>query len=62
MLNQKVKKLIELNSDTVPLIEDIVKKYKLKNQSKAFRVILDYISESESEWDNIFKKRRCKRC
>ncbi len=62
MSNQKVDTLIELNSDTIHLIKDIVKKYKLKNQSKAFRVILDYISENESEWDIIFKKRRCKRC
>ena len=62
MSNQKVDTLIELNSDTIPLIKDIVKKYKLKNQSKVFRVILDYISENESEWDIIFKKRRCKRC
>ena len=62
MSNEKVKTSIELNSDTLPLIDDIVEKYKLKSQSKAFRVILDFISESEKDWDIIFKKRRCKRC
>ena len=62
MAGAKIKETIELNADTIPLIEDIVKKYKLRTKSKAFRVLLDYISESEDHWDIIFKKRRCKRC
>tara|TARA_B100001175_G_C19386530_1_gene579236 strand:- start:763 stop:951 length:189 start_codon:yes stop_codon:yes gene_type:complete len=62
MSNEKVETLIELNSDTVPLIDGIIEKYKLKSRSKAFRVILDFIIESENDWDIIFKKRRCKRC
>ena len=62
MAGTKIKETIELNDDTIPLIEDIVKKYKLRTKSKAFRVLLDYISESEDHWDTIFKKRRCKRC
>ena len=62
MAGTKIKETIELNADTIPLIEDIVKKYKLRTKSKAFRVLLDYIAESEDHWDIIFKKRRCKRC
>ncbi len=62
MAGTKIKETIELNADTIPLIEDIVEKYKLRTKSKAFRVLLDYISESEDHWDIIFKKRRCKRC
>tara|TARA_B100000579_G_C22162472_1_gene545908 strand:- start:108 stop:296 length:189 start_codon:yes stop_codon:yes gene_type:complete len=62
MAGTKIKETIELNADTIPLIEDIVEKYKLRTNSKAFRVLLDYISESEDHWDIIFKKRRCKRC
>ncbi len=62
MISKKIRETIELNDDTLPLIEGIVEKYKLKNKSKAFRVLLDYVSESEEIWDHIFKKRRCKRC
>ncbi len=62
MAGTKIKETIELNDDTIPLIEDIVEKYKLRTKSKAFRVLLDYISENEDAWDVIFKKRRCKRC
>ena len=62
MAGTKIKETIELNADTIPLIEYIVEKYKLRTKSKAFRVLLDYISENEDGWDDIFKKRRCKRC
>ena len=62
MTEKKIKQLIELNTDTIPMVEEIVEKYKLKDKSKAFRVLLDYLMESKENWDLIFKKRRCKRC
>ena len=50
------KSVVQLSNDK------FVEKYKLRTKSKAFRVLLDYISENEDGWDVIFKKRRCKRC
>ena len=62
MSNKKVETLIELNSDTLPLLDQLIEQYKIKSLSKAFRVILDFISQNKKDWDIIFKKRRCKRC
>ena len=39
MTEKKIKQLIELNTDTIPMVEQIVEKYKLKDNSKAFRVL-----------------------
>jgi hypothetical protein len=58
----KVKVAIEVNSDTVLMMDKIVHDYKIKSGSKAFRVLLDYVLDNAPEWDNMFKKKRCQRC
>ena len=62
MSKVKVEVAIEVNPDTLLMMDKIVNAYKIKSQSKAFRVLLDYVMVNEKEWDNIFKKKRCKRC
>ena len=62
MSKAKVEVTIEVNPDTVLMMDKIVNDYKIKSQSKAFRVLLDYVMVNEKEWDNMFKKKRCKRC
>lgn len=62
MSKVKVEVAIEVNPDTVLMMDKIVNDYKIKSRSKAFRVLLDYVMVNEAEWDNMFKKKRCKRC
>ena len=59
---KKVGITIEVNPDNVEMMDNIVDNYKIKDRSKAFRVLLDYLIDNETEWDNIFKRKRCKRC
>ena len=59
---KKVEIAIEVNPDNVEMMDNIVDNYKIKDRSKAFRVLLDYLIDNETEWDNIFKRKRCKRC
>ncbi len=59
---KKVEIVIEVNPDNVEMMDKIVNDYKIKDRSKAFRVLLDYVVDNETEWDNIFKRKRCKRC
>ena len=62
MSKEKVEVAIEVNPDTVLMMDKVVIDYKIKSRSKAFRVLLDYVMVNEKEWDNMFKKKRCKRC
>ena len=59
---KKVEVTIKINPDNVEMMDKIVDNYKIKDRSKAFRVLLDYVIDNEAEWDNIFKRKRCKRC
>ena len=59
---KKIEISIEVNPDNVEMMDKIVDNFKIKDRSKAFRVLLDYVIDNEAEWDNMFKKKRCKRC
>ena len=61
-MGKKVEIAIKVNPDNVEMMDKIVADYKIKDRSKAFRVLLDYIIDNEKAWDEIFKKKRCKRC
>tara|TARA_B100001057_G_scaffold369652_1_gene373371 strand:- start:612 stop:800 length:189 start_codon:yes stop_codon:yes gene_type:complete len=52
----------EIYSDSEKMLEQIVDKYDLPDQSKALRCLLDYAEEKESDWDDIFATVRCNRC
>ena len=52
----------EIYSNSEKMLEQIVNKYDLPDQSKALRCLLDYAEEKESEWDDIFATIRCNRC
>ena len=52
----------KINVDAKKLIEQIVDKYDLPDESKAIRCLLDYVEEKESEWDEMFATIRCNRC
>ena len=41
----------EIYSDSEKMLEQIVDKYDLPDQSKALRCLLDYVEEKETDWD-----------
>ena len=52
----------EIYSDSEKMLEQIVEKYDLPDQSKALGCLLDYVEEKESNWDDMFATIRCNRC
>ena len=59
---KKIELSIKVNPDNVEMMDKIVDEYKIKDRSKAFRVLLDYVIDNEKAWDDMFKRKRCKRC
>ena len=59
---KKIEIAIELNPDNVEMMDKIVENYKIKDRSKAFRVLKDYVIDNEKAWDDMFKRKRSKRC
>ena len=61
-MSEKKDVSFEIYSDSEKMLEQIVDKYDLPDQSKALRCLLDYAEEKESDWDDIFATVRCNRC
>lgn len=61
MAGDKVKVSFEINEDALAMLEKIVEQYNLPDVSKAVRCLLDYTAE-DGDWDQLFKKVRCRRC
>ena len=62
MAGNKKKVTLEINIDSDEMLEKIVEDYKLPDKSKAIRVLLDYVQEKETDWDDMFATVRCNRC
>ena len=62
MSGEKIEVTFEINSDMDKLLDKIVDDYNLPDKSKAIRVLLDYVDEKETEWDDMFATIRCNRC
>ena len=62
MSGDKKEVTFEINIDSNEMLEKIVEEYKLPDKSKAIRVLLDYVEEKESDWDEMFATVRCNRC
>ena len=61
-MSEKKNVSFEIYSDSEKMLEQIVDKYDLPDQSKALRCLLDYAEEKEGDWDDIFATVRCNRC
>ena len=61
-MSEKKDVSFEIYSDSEKMLEQIVEKYDLPDQSKVLRCLLDYVEEKESDWDDIFATIRCNRC
>ena len=62
MSGDKKEITFKINTDSDEMLEKIVEEYKLPDKSKAIRVLLDYVEEKESDWDDMFATVRCNRC
>tara|TARA_B100000287_G_C20221285_1_gene618185 strand:- start:348 stop:536 length:189 start_codon:yes stop_codon:yes gene_type:complete len=62
MSGEKIEVTFEINSDMNKLLDKIVEDYNLPDKSKDIRVLLDYVEEKETEWDDMFATIRCNRC
>ena len=61
-MSEKKEVSFEIYSDSEKMLEQIVEKYDLPDQSKALGCLLDYVEEKESNWDDMFATIRCNRC
>ncbi len=61
-MSKKKNVSFEIYPETEKMLEQIVDKYDLPDQSKALRCLLDYIEEKESDWDDMFATIRRNRC
>ena len=62
MAGDKKKVTFEINADSDEMLNKIVEDYKLPDKSKLIRVLLDYVEEKETDWDDMFATVRCNRC
>jgi hypothetical protein len=61
MAGPKIAVEFEINTDMKEMLEEAMRNYKIRDESKALRIVLDYVME-EGDMDRIFKKIRCRRC
>ena len=61
MAGEKNKVELDIQSDSLDMLKHFADKYKLADESKALRVILDYVIKDGDE-EEIFLKKRCLRC
>ncbi len=62
MGGQKATFEVELNPDQMALIRSAKEKYDLADESKAIRIVLDYLSSNPDIHDTVFSEVRCLRC
>ena len=53
---------IELNRDQLGFLKSSVEKYRIPDQSKAVRILLDYAINNPNIHDAVFGEVRCLRC
>lgn len=61
MAGEKTKVTFDINPDAYDMLKRIREKYKLPDESKALRCLLDYAA-TDGDWETIFGKVRCRRC
>ena len=51
----------ELNEDHAEWLKEMAEKYTLDDESKALRIVLDYVMQ-EADHDEVFEEMRCHHC
>lgn len=58
---KKLRVTFEIYPDSLAMLNDIAQQHALPDASKALRCLLDYAA-TDGDWQQIFKKIRCRRC
>ncbi|HVO14780.1 MAG TPA: hypothetical protein VMV26_06175 [Alphaproteobacteria bacterium] len=58
---KKLRVTFEVYPDSYEMLLEVARRYELPDASKALRCLLDYAA-TDGDWDDIFKKVRCRRC
>ena len=53
---------IRLNADQMAFIRSAKDKYNIRDESKTFRVVMDYLITNPGIHDEVFSQSRCLRC
>ena len=53
---------IQLNPDQMAFIRSMKEKYKIADDNKTFRVVIDYLMTTQNVHDAVFGQSRCLRC
>ena len=53
---------IRLNADQMAFIRSAKEKYNIRDESKTFRVVVDYLITNPGLHDEVFSQSRCLRC
>jgi len=61
MAGVKVKVAFDIHPDAHDMLRLVAERYKLPDESKALRCLLDFAA-TDGDWDEIFAKVRCRRC
>ena len=61
MSKNKVVATVEIESDQLEWLAQVVRDYRLADQSKALRIVLDH-AMMDLDADDIFMSIRCRRC
>ena len=62
MGGQKTAFELDLNTDQMAFIRSMKEKYQIPDESKTFRVVIDYLMVTRDVHDSVFGQTRCLRC
>ena len=53
---------VQLNADQMAFMRSMKEKYEIVDESKTFRVAIDYLMVTKDVHDSVFGQNRCLRC
>ena len=58
----KTEQTYELNEDVIEWLKDMADEYDLPDESKALRIVVDYVMNGDVDLDEVFEEIRCNHC
>ena len=62
MANAKQTFEVQLTTDQMAFMRSMKEKYEIADESKTFRVVIDYLMVTQNVHDAVFGQSRCLRC
>ncbi|MDA0265113.1 MAG: hypothetical protein O2803_13330 [Chloroflexi bacterium] len=53
---------VELTTDQMAFMRSMKERYEIADDSKAFRIVIDYLMVTQDAHDTVFAQNRCLRC